>query len=129
MNTELGRKVLDHVTVHRDQFDMGIWGEPDTECGTVACLAGWAMLLSGYRLGYGRKGSYFARPDGTPIPDGTDGDEAARLLDLSCEERYGSGEDECSLFTAPDDDIAIERFRALVDAAEASLLAAEEADR
>jgi hypothetical protein len=123
VNTELGRRILDHVTAHRSQFDMGIWGQWDPECGTTACLAGWAMLLSGYRVN--AQGD-FIRPDGGAVRPGIEGDEAADLLDLSYVERYGTDEDDCSLFTSPDEDAAIERFRALVDTAEASLLAAKE---
>jgi hypothetical protein len=126
VNIELGRRVLEHVTTHRGQFSMAIWGQWDPQCGTTACLAGWAMILSGYRF---TEREDFIRPDGSAVRPGIEGDEAAGLLDLSYEERYGSDEDECSLFTSPDEDTAIERFRALVDAAEASLLAAEEADR
>jgi hypothetical protein len=123
VNIELGRRVLEHVTTHRSHFDMGIWGLWDPECGTTACLAGWAMLLSGYRVNAQED---FIRPDGSAVRPGIEGDEAAGLLDLSYVERYGSDEDECSLFTAPDEDTAIERFRALVEAAEESLLAARE---
>lgn len=126
MNTELGRRILDHITAHRDQFDMGIWGRFDPECGTAACLAGWAMLLSGYRV---NDIEDFIRPDGSAVRPGVEGDEAAGLLDLSYEERYGAEEDECSLFTSPDEDQAIARFRALVEVAEASLLAAKEGDQ
>lgn len=115
MNTELGRKVLAHVTARRDQFDMTVWGDRDPECGTVACLAGWAMLLSGYRLRDGE----FVRPDGCEVESGTEGDEAALLLELSDAERYGSHGEECSLFGEWDEEEAIARFRKLVEASEA----------
>lgn len=115
MNTELGRKVLDHVTAHRDQFDMRKWGEGNEACGTTACLAGWAMLLSGYSL---RDWDIFVRPDGSFVPRGYRNDEGAALLELSEAERYGDV-GQHTLFGEPDDDKAIERFRALLEAAEA----------
>lgn len=115
MNTELGRKVLGHITTHREQFDMTVYGEKYPECGTVACIAGWAMLLSGYQLSDGPGGSHFIRPDGSTVPDSMNGDEAAELLDLTAAERYGGPESECSLFTEWDEDAAIDRFRMLVE--------------
>lgn len=30
---------------HPEQHNQGIWGEKDAECGTVACAAGWTVLL------------------------------------------------------------------------------------
>ena len=122
MNAELGRKVLDHVTAHRDQFDMMTWGEGNEACGTTACLAGWAMLLSGYRI---RDWDTFVRPDGSFVPRGHRGTEGAVLLELSEAERYGSI-GQYTLFGEPDEDRAIERLRVLVEAAEGERLAPED---
>jgi hypothetical protein len=45
-NAELAYKVLDHIDAHPETWKQGQWiGE--AECGTVACFAGWAVLLSG----------------------------------------------------------------------------------
>lgn len=60
------QKVRDHIAAHPDRFNMGVYvgvqGEDtrdiiddlgpfteylDTQCGTVACIAGWAAHLSG----------------------------------------------------------------------------------
>ena len=113
MNAELGRKVLDYVTAHRDQFDMNVFGEHVPACGTTACLAGWALLLSGYQItGF----DLFARPDGTEVSGETLSREAGWLLGIPAEEFDADGE--CPLFYVEDDDEAIERFRALVEAAE-----------
>lgn len=34
---------------HEKHYDQSNWGR-DTECGTAACVAGWTVLMSGYRL-------------------------------------------------------------------------------
>lgn len=45
-NAELAYQVLDHIDAHPEQWDQGLYiGK--AECGTVACFAGWAVLLSG----------------------------------------------------------------------------------
>lgn len=115
MDAVLGRKVLDHVVAHRDQFDMGSWGYTNSVCGTSACLAGWAMLLSGYTLD--ENDDTFHRPDGVRVRD--EGSEAQQLLGLTDTERYGQGDIDESLFTL-DEDEAISCFRALVETAEAA---------
>lgn len=55
MNIELAKKVLEHIKKHREAFDMhdGMTIEPSIikrsrpnfPCGTVACIAGWTVLL------------------------------------------------------------------------------------
>ena len=123
MDPVLGRKVLDHVTQHREQFDMRDWGGKD-ECGTVACLAGWTLLLSGYTVD---QFGDFTSPGGVSVTteddddafDGdTVGDEAAGLLRLTDTELYGPPGSQSSLWATFPDDAAVERFRALVEAAE-----------
>jgi hypothetical protein len=45
-NAELAWRVLDHIDAHPEQWDQGKWiGR--AECGTVACFAGWTVMLSG----------------------------------------------------------------------------------
>lgn len=44
MNTELMIKVRDHIVAHPEQHDQATWAEK-TECGTTACVAGWALIL------------------------------------------------------------------------------------
>ena len=113
MKASAGRVVLDHVTTHRLQFGMNIFGEIDSVCGTKACLAGWALiLLGGCRLiGF----ETFVRPDGTQVR--RNAAEAARLLELTDAE-YTDGDTEGGLFFVFNDDAAIARFRELVEAAE-----------
>jgi len=38
--------VLAHITDHRAEWDQGVWLE-ETECGTIACFAGWAVVVGG----------------------------------------------------------------------------------
>lgn len=47
--TESGRKlaaqILEHITAHPEQHDQLSFGEKN-DCGTTACIAGWAALLT-----------------------------------------------------------------------------------
>lgn len=44
-NTELLERVMQHITDHPEQHNQSMWVN---ECGTAACFAGWATLLSGW---------------------------------------------------------------------------------
>jgi hypothetical protein len=112
VNTALGRRVLNHLTWHRDQLDTSGRGRHDRERGTIASLAGWTLLLSGYTL---PPGGEYQRPDGTAVGRQQAGDEAAALLGLTDAQRDGGGS---PLFGEMDRDKAIARLRALVEAAE-----------
>ena len=46
MNIDLLLKVKEQILKQPELFDMSRWFLP-TECGTAACIAGWAWLLSG----------------------------------------------------------------------------------
>ena len=52
LNEKLIACVLDHIEQHRDEYDQNRWcwirdlGEDQEYCGTRACFAGWAVLLS-----------------------------------------------------------------------------------
>lgn len=44
-NAELAYQVLDHIDAHPEQWNQGLYiGR--RECGTVACFAGWTVLLA-----------------------------------------------------------------------------------
>lgn len=45
-NTELLEVVMQHIEDHPDKHDQGDYVR---DCGTVACFAGWACLLSGWQ--------------------------------------------------------------------------------
>jgi hypothetical protein len=45
-NATLAYRVLDHIDADPDRHDQNVWVER-TDCGTVACFAGWVVLLSG----------------------------------------------------------------------------------
>lgn len=48
-NATLAYRVLDHIDAHPEQWDQSVYlGEGD--CGTTACFAGWALLLSGVEM-------------------------------------------------------------------------------
>lgn len=46
-NAELAYRVLDHINAHPESWDQNVWVAQRPECGTAACFAGWACLLSG----------------------------------------------------------------------------------
>ncbi len=46
---ERRQAVADQITTSPEQFNMGYWATKH-QCGTVACLAGWAVLLSGRKV-------------------------------------------------------------------------------
>ena len=50
IDVPLLRKELEHITVHRDEWDQSTWLRPSrtTECGTVGCLAGNTVLHAGW---------------------------------------------------------------------------------
>lgn len=45
-NAELMWRVLDQIDAYPELWDQGYWFTV-TDCGTAACVAGWACLLSG----------------------------------------------------------------------------------
>jgi hypothetical protein len=45
-NAELAYRVLDHIDAHPEQWRQERWLHK-TSCGTVACFAGWAVVLAG----------------------------------------------------------------------------------
>ena len=45
-NAELAYRALDAIDADPKAWDQGVWIKRD-ECGTAACFAGWACLLSG----------------------------------------------------------------------------------
>lgn len=64
-DAELAYKTLDLIKANPDAFNMADWFDSrddeaielddltDGGCGTTACFAGWAIALSGYKLGGG----------------------------------------------------------------------------
>lgn len=113
-NPELGRKILDTADTEPENFDMATWVNV-TECGTTACLAGHAMLLSGYTIRHGVQGGLaFCRPDGSEVD--VNSNEAQQLLGLSDKETYDPDLDEPRIWYdfahGPD------RLRKLVEEAE-----------
>jgi hypothetical protein len=111
MDARLGRKVLTHVEAHREHLNMSDWGR-ETPCGTVACLAGWTLLMSGCTVD---AEGLFRYPAGRLV--GSVRYTARDLLVLTDDE-YWPDEADCSLFCPQPEDEAIARFRALVEAAE-----------
>jgi hypothetical protein len=117
VNGELGRKIRDHVTTYPKQLNMTAWGEVnDDYCGTSACIAGWALIFSGWSLV--EDNTFRRASDGyeTDSPVAIS-DEARRLLDLS-DEDYWRERRGC-LFSVRED-MAVKWLRELVEKAEAN---------
>lgn len=55
VNKRLLRKTLAVIEAHPEHWDQESYASKN-ECGTTACFAGWAVVLSGYKLLY-RHGS------------------------------------------------------------------------
>lgn len=111
-NVALGRRVLDFIEAHPEQFDMATFGR-STDCGTVGCIAGHVLLQSGYALaGY----DLFVRPDDSGSYVLSECLEAVRLLGLSAEELDGEAEELFDCQQSPMD--ALVRFRRLVERSE-----------
>lgn len=75
-NAALAYQVLDHIDAHPDLWRQCQW-IGDAECGTVACFAGWACLLSGEKPDSEEPVGIMLR-SGMPIPD-----KAEQLLGAS----------------------------------------------
>jgi len=48
-NAELAYRVLDHIKANPEEWDQSFWASK-RPCGTVACFAGWTVILGGYEL-------------------------------------------------------------------------------
>ena len=110
-NPELGRKVLDVADFEPEHFDMHVWAKHSL-CGTVACLAGHALLQAGYELD---SWSQFVRPDDLSYVTGIPW-EAELVLGMTGEEVDGAHGSNLPLWN--DFENGLERFRAVVEKAE-----------
>lgn len=117
MNLELAKLVWKQVTEFPETFYMGCWAGEREDCGTVACLAGHTMLLSGYSLREdARQGMpsemRFIRPDGSRV--GNPETEGIALLELTREEYAGEGWPHLFYDTVN----GLSRFRRLIERAQ-----------
>lgn len=76
-NAELAWRVIDHIDAHPELWQQGQW-IANAECGTVACFAGWACLLSGEKPQAEGDLLGIMLRSGLPIPD-----KAEELLQAS----------------------------------------------
>lgn len=83
MDIPFFQKVMDHVAVHPEEFDMSVWVRRD-HCGTTACLAGTVALLSGAELNFRLLGNEAARLTSGECVD----DYAQRVLGLTDDEAF-----------------------------------------
>lgn len=84
----LARRVADHIEANPSVLDMSIYVEFGRGCGTVGCIAGWAVLLSdgpdAVKLGdpYEEDDGYWVRHPATGEPVSIE-ERAAELLGLN----------------------------------------------
>lgn len=63
VNTELLKRTLQHIEDHPETWDQATWRNPDAECGTACCFAGWAVTLAGGQF----EASQIVRIDSLPL--------------------------------------------------------------
>lgn len=83
-NAELAYKVLDHIDAHPEQHYQQWWLR-QSECGTQACFAGWACILSGDKPLMPSNPELGDQFDDVELPDGSRdfvSDRARRLLGI-----------------------------------------------
>ncbi|QJY46695.1 hypothetical protein [Pseudonocardia broussonetiae] len=86
VNEDLLRRVLDHITTHPDQHSQDWWARR-TDCGTVACIAGHTVLLTGHTIDFETPDEYGNH--GTKLIDRRRvEDVAAELLGLNAEQAW-----------------------------------------
>jgi hypothetical protein len=107
-NLELAERMLAHLEAHPEELAMRLYGAV-YECGTTACLAGHAMLQSGYSCT--RMGMFY-RPDGSVVE--CEPWEAEQLLGLASHERFPS-DSSSDLFGVYPEHEAVTRLRGLVE--------------
>jgi hypothetical protein len=112
MNIELAKKVYEHITTRRELFKMNTWIYIDptadnpfdykqSDCGTTACIAGWAAILSGYS------------------PEDCECEEVASIAERELEL---TPKQSSSLFLDADEEKAIERLKRAINLAESGQL-------
>ena len=95
MNTDLITATVAYARMHPEQHSQISYA-----CGTTACLAGHAMLLSGYTL----RRDHFIRPDGVMVD--FEFEEAQLLMGISHDQAT-------AVFHCYDKETAIERLEAI----------------
>jgi hypothetical protein len=76
MNVKLLRRIQKRILKHPDSYDQNVMISRD-ECGTTACIAGWAVLLSPLDPGF--IGDYASK---ATLLLGLDDEQAIRLFDV-----------------------------------------------
>jgi hypothetical protein len=71
MNKELLERTMQYIEDHPEEHDQTMWFV-QTPCGTTACFAGWACVLSGLKPDFTIQAPFNYRPDITYHVEGTD---------------------------------------------------------
>lgn len=83
-NAELGWAVLDHIDANPKLWRQSLF-LGNTDCGTVACYAGWAVILSGYQPVFpdpARRIFLDGIESGQVAPPGDSGDNPNNFFDV-----------------------------------------------
>jgi hypothetical protein len=113
LNTELAERIIGQILMEPERFDMGEWvsetgtiGQLRENCGTSACIAGWAAMLTlplNARVGGDRATRVF-------LCDGTD-----EPVSVAAERALGLEPDVADvLFTETGDDEAVVALKFLI---------------
>lgn len=90
-NAELAYRVLDHIDADPASWRQATWIKK-TDCGTVACFAGWAVQLAGGKVEVDRFGWKAIELDGRVYTRlGVNGFADIALLVLNIEDDYVRG--------------------------------------
>lgn len=85
LNVELLERVKAHILEEPRRLDMGLWADSEGEapCGTVGCIAGWAIIL-GTGARFDRTGFQLVYRNNRPVAGFAH--SAAKLLGLSIDQ-------------------------------------------
>lgn len=105
-NAELAYRVLDHIDADPASWDQATWIKR-TDCGTVACFAGWAVQLAGGKVEFDWLGWQTIELDGEVYTQsGAYGfaDVALRALNIEHYYAYDAACPNCSVPCCEDED-------------------------
>lgn len=50
IDVDLMRGTLEHIVLHKKNWDQHLWGKRSEKCGTSYCAGGWAVVLAGLKV-------------------------------------------------------------------------------
>jgi hypothetical protein len=108
-NLDLLKKIHERIITVPEEWDQDTWAA-HRECGTSYCIAGWACVLSGYKVDFDTRATHYSDNDveAAYLTTGEDiADKGAALLDL---DEYDTG----NLFYCTNNAAALDRLENLI---------------